>query len=145
WARADGSDLHTLAAGFWDVRDLLWLPDSEGGQKRLAYVVLGGEGNHVEILDLVTQGRLTLAEKLRDVSRLDYFADSKLVAFWQRDASGAVSRTSYELGGQLAYRAVVDGSLNGNELFPSPYRSLLFQEVYPAPDRQVFAIKLGLD
>jgi dipeptidyl aminopeptidase/acylaminoacyl peptidase len=120
WARTDGSGLQTISAEEFALDQVLWL--REGGQfsGKLAYTYMALTRYGVEVLDLNTGVRRTLARNLTKAQALTYDTAAQTLQFWWLDRQrGGVD--GYTLDGVRRYRYhSPSGSIETPHLARSP-------------------------
>lgn len=120
WLRTDGSGLRTISAEEFAFDQVLWLREDGRFSGKLAYTYTALTRYGVEVLDLNTGRRLTLARNLTRAQALTYDAATQTLQFWWLDRQqGGVD--GYSLDGVRRYRYYSpSGSVETPHLSRSP-------------------------
>ncbi|MDW8298376.1 MAG: hypothetical protein RML95_03475 [Anaerolineae bacterium] len=120
WARTDGSDVRTISAEEFALDQVLWL--REGGQfnGKLAYTYTALTRYGVELLDLKSGVRRTLARNLTRAQALSHDQSTQTLQFWwtNRHESGV---DGFGLDGTRRYRyRSASGSIESPHMARAP-------------------------
>ncbi|MFQ3534543.1 MAG: hypothetical protein SNJ58_01570 [Aggregatilineales bacterium] len=120
WARTDGSNVQTISAQDFALDQVLWLREGRQFSGKLAYTYTSLTRYGVELLDLTTGVRRTLARDLTKAQALSYEASTQTLQFWWLDRQeGGVD--GFTLDGVRRYRyRSASGSIEAPHLSRSP-------------------------
>jgi dipeptidyl aminopeptidase/acylaminoacyl peptidase len=103
WARTDGSDVQTISAEDFALDQVLWLREGGRFSGKLAYTYTALTRYGVDLLDLVTGTRRTLARDLTKAQSLSFDSNTQTLQFWWLDREGG-GVDGFALDGTRRYR-----------------------------------------
>src|SRR5262249_30415788 len=140
WANANGSEVHTIDDGFWNIHDLHWMADG----RSLAYVAQRANGTNVEIIDLETVAHRQLSTAYQDIERLEENPTAGTVSFWwHMQNGGKTGIDTYGINGSLVHHTLLTLNMDGIEVFRSAYRWTGTPELFRSPDGRVYAVRVN--